>query len=599
MNLSLRKTCLLLFAVSILQGNSLAQESLVPELASGAASGSSGYVAVGELQRIRRSDGTKRLALLNDAGEITAFVAPSARVNLREYVGQTIAVTARSVTHDVGKTPYIVPERATPLRGQGHEAPVVNVGAIGSGVRQASFSEPVASSVQPAGGQIIDEGYDSWEVLGGIPMDGMVMDGAVIDGGSGGSCHGGDSCGGCSSCAVSSCGGSCGFQCGGGCGTTCGSTCGPWGRIFVRGEYIAWWTKGMDIPPLVTTSPPGQNGVLPTAGILYGNEEILDESRSGFRIRFGGFLGPCRRMGWEMEYFGLGTERTQFEVASNGTGTPVIARPFFNVNPRNISGSLSPPARQDSELVASPGLLDGSVTVNSESTVDSAAGRIRWNFCCKKFACHDGCSGCGVPKGFSRFDLTFGYRYLGLNDSIAIHEALRALDGTNETFTLNDYFETENEFHGGEIGFMWEGGWRNLTLEVLSRMAIGNVEQRVGIRGDTTLANGSVSQTFDNGGLLAQSTNIGEYERDEFGMLNEFGLTLGLYLTPRLRATLGYTLIYLSPVVRAGDQISLDVNPDLLAPPISPREGADRPQFAFRETDFWANGLNVGLDLRW
>jgi hypothetical protein len=61
----------------------------------------------------------------------------------------------------------------------------------------------------------------------------------------------------------------------------------------------------------------------------------------------------------------------------------------------------------------------------------------------------------------------------------------------------------------------------------------------------------------------------------------------------------GYSLIYWSRVVRPGDQIDLDVNPDYLPPATTPVTGPARPRFVFRESDFWAQGLSVGGDLRW
>ena len=52
-------------------------------------------------------------------------------------------------------------------------------------------------------------------------------------------------------------------------------------------------------------------------------------------------------------------------------------------------------------------------------------------------------------------------------------------------------------------------------------------------------------------------------------------------------------------VARPGEQIDLDVNPDLLPPREPPVSGPARPRFVYDGTDFWAQGLNVGLDYRW
>ena len=572
---------------------------LTPEFADSTASAaaeSRGYVAVGELQRIRRDDGTRRLALLDEAGSITAFLAPTARINLRRYLGQTVSVTARSVTRGEGKAPYVIPERVTPMgpRKSPSARPIATVGSSSAPAARTAggIDEPIGSAVRPTSADvtIVDESptYDSWEVLaseGPGPAEFEYVEGV----------HGAPPCE------------SCGFQCGGGCGI--GPCCGPWGRVFVRAEYLALWSKGMDIPALVTTSDPGtapgSAGVLGlnSTDVLYGSEDILDDGHSGFRIRFGAFWDPCRRFGWEAEYFGFGDESNHFEARSDGNGAPILARPFFNMNPRvGGDGALDPPAREDAELVAFPGVLSGVVSVDSQTTLDSAGGRFRWNFCCKQIACHGRCvNPCGgPPRGFSRVDFVLGYRFLGLQDQLMIREDLTSLQANNPgRFEIFDHFETDNEFHGAEFGFVWEGGWRRWTLEFLTKMAVGNVHQKVAINGGTTISPLTQPQQTFEGGLLAQRSNIGKYSGDEFGLLNELGLTLGLHLTPRLRATVGYTFIYLTPVARAGDQIDLDVNPDLLPPEISPLQGPLRPQFAFEQTDYWADGINLGLDLRW
>jgi hypothetical protein len=69
-------------------------------------------------------------------------------------------------------------------------------------------------------------------------------------------------------------------------------------------------------------------------------------------------------------------------------------------------------------------------------------------------------------------------------------------------------------------------------------------------------------------------------------------------LTPRLRATCGYTFLYWSRVVRPGDQIDLEVNQELI-PPGSGDGLPAHPQFAFRDTDLWVHGFNVGLEYQW
>jgi hypothetical protein len=197
-----------------------------------------------------------------------------------------------------------------------------------------------------------------------------------------------------------------------------------------------------------------------------------------------------------------------------------------------------------------------------------------------------------------KVDFTAGYRYASLDETVVIAEDLVSLQDP-ETIEIVDSFMTRTDFHGGELGTIFESGWNRWTFDTLLRVALGGVRQEASIDGSTTITTfGSPSQQF-TGGLLAQSTNIGQYTQDDFAAIPELAANIGLYLTPRLRWTVGYTFFYFSYVARPGDQIDLDVNPDFLPPPIGNPVGLARPEFVFRTTDFWAHGLNTGLDFRW
>jgi len=107
------------------------------------------------------------------------------------------------------------------------------------------------------------------------------------------------------------------------------------------------------------------------------------------------------------------------------------------------------------------------------------------------------------------------------------------------------------------------------------------------------------STTVFKGGLLALRSNIGSHERDEFAFVPELGVNIGLQLTRRLKARVGYSFLWVNTVARAGEQIDPVVNVTQF--PIlsgnAPLIGPARPALKFAETDFWAHGLNVGLEL--
>ncbi len=398
-------------------------------------------------------------------------------------------------------------------------------------------------------------------------------------------------------------GASCDGSCGGGC-DSCSShesycdTCRSPRRFciclpshgWVHAEYLLWWQSGMNLPPLVTTgggTTRATAGVLPGATILYGgNDDVLDGSRSGGRIRFGTWFDRFPGLGLEGEYFGLAQGSEGF--FQNSSGTPTLARPFFNI----VTGL------QDAELVAFPNVLSGSVQVDVTSELNGAAARFR-----KSLYCSSGCAYspfcCTTVPTSSRLDGTVGYRYYELKESLAIRERLQSTDINNPgSFNILDQFDTRNQFNGGEIGVLWQGRRGLWSLDGLMRVGIGNNHQTVTIRGNSVVTQNGASTTFNNG-ILTQRTNIGTYDRNEFTMIPELGATLGYQFTRNVRLTAGYSLIYWGNVVRPGDQVDLDVNPNLFPPEAVPFTGALRPQFQFVSTDYWVQGLSFGAEMRW
>ncbi|MFM8825451.1 MAG: BBP7 family outer membrane beta-barrel protein, partial [Actinomycetota bacterium] len=60
------------------------------------------------------------------------------------------------------------------------------------------------------------------------------------------------------------------------------------------------------------------------------------------------------------------------------------------------------------------------------------------------------------------------------------------------------------------------------------------------------------------------------------------------------RLTLGFTFLYWTTVGRAAGQVDESINPTQLGP--GPVVGPPAPQFSLRTTDFWATGVNMGLE---
>ena len=141
-----------------------------------------------------------------------------------------------------------------------------------------------------------------------------------------------------------------------------------------------WWSNGMRLPPLVTTSPQGtprgQAGVLglPTTTVLFGDQTIANDGRPGFRTTLGMWLDCCHRWDLEFDYFNLGERQANFSQTSSGD--PILARPFYDVQAM----------QQSSQLVAYPGVVQGTVSVNAKDYFQSAGVSLSYCLCC--------CNGC-------------------------------------------------------------------------------------------------------------------------------------------------------------------------------------------------------------
>lgn len=357
-------------------------------------------------------------------------------------------------------------------------------------------------------------------------------------------------------------------------------------RFWIRGEYLRWGTDGMDAPPLVTSSPAGtpqaQAGVLgePGTQTLFGGGELNDDAANGVRLRSGLWLTPQSSLGIEAEYFQLFAQEDSF--AASGDGAPILGRPFFDITND----------RETAQLISFPGVVAGNVRATSETDLRSFLVNSRFALVP---AVGDAYGNLDVP---SRADWILGYRYLKLNDDLAIQDELESLIvGAPGTIVASESFSTSNTFHGLQLGAVHHRSLNRLWLESLLRVAIGSNTQKVSIAGTTAITEGGVTETY-SGDLLAQRSNIGTREESELTMIPELGLTLGLRITDRLHATVGYSILYFPNVVRAAEQIDTDVNPNLIPPESDPFTGSLRPRPLFAETDYWAHGLSVGGELR-
>jgi hypothetical protein len=354
------------------------------------------------------------------------------------------------------------------------------------------------------------------------------------------------------------------------------------GGNFVYGsaEYLLWFFKRDDAPPLVTnaTTLVGTPGALGNPGtvILFAGNDLATGVHNG--ARFTGGIWLFEDLGVEGSFFFLPSRGVHFFAGSDGV--PTLYRPFFRVNPIALPGGGVIPAGEDAEIVAEPGVLRGQVTVDTASKLWGAEANLRKRLCCHPWY---------------RFEVLGGFRYLNLEERLSIEEGLTIPSGpgAGNTFFVKDRFLTDNNFYGGQIGALAEVKLLMFVLGVNAKVAFGAIDQDVEVQGFTQF-NGGPAQP---GGLLALPTNIGRRSDTRFAVIPEVGVNLGLQLGPNLRVFTGYNFLAISSVVRPGEQIDRVINTTQLPSPTGPNPvvGEPRPRPLFERDSFWAQGINFGL----
>ncbi|HJZ55502.1 MAG TPA: BBP7 family outer membrane beta-barrel protein [Gemmataceae bacterium] len=368
-------------------------------------------------------------------------------------------------------------------------------------------------------------------------------------------------------------------------------------RFQFQAEYLLWWVRAAQIPPLATTTvAPGAvpsmaagNGFLgdPATRLLLGPGSFGGTQRQGLRLRAGWWLDDCGTCGIDGSYFFLGAKTSS--VVFNSPGAPVVTRPFFSPNINPVTGTV---IGETGEIVAFPDFASGRLSTQTTSLLWGADVNLR----------HAWCRSCESQAwGF------VGYRFLSLHESLRITELITALPGNpndpaGTQVVVQDQFDTRNQFHGGQIGAAAERNWGRISLDVRASVALGDTHQTLTIDGSQLrLRPGMVTPDVFRGGLLAVGPNLGRFTQDKFSVVPEATANIGFWVTPAIKAYMGYNFLYWSNVIRPGDQIDRVVDVTFVpnAPPGVAPSGLNRPQPLFRQSDLWIHGLQFGVEWRW
>lgn len=360
---------------------------------------------------------------------------------------------------------------------------------------------------------------------------------------------------------------------------------GWWGQA----DFLLWRVRqGPLAGPLVTTGSPADAlpGALgqPGTRLLYaGNQDY--GTFAGIRFGVGYRPGPDTILGLEASGFALETRRVGAIYGSDLFGFPVLAQPV-----------IAPAAGETSFLTALPGMLAGQIAVSTSSELHG------WDL------------NANLPMTRDsnwRAEALAGFRSLRLSEDLAVSSdtipiapgmigflGMPVPPGT--LLSARDLFRATNDFYGGQLGGRVGVMAETLGVELLGKVALGVNQQVLTVQGSSVAAIPGLPPAAAPGGVLAVDSNIGRYYRSVFAVVPEIGVNGVWDPTPWIRVRLGYTFLWISQVARPGNQIDRTIDPARI-----PTDGAfgaptsPRPTVFFRESEFWAQGVNLGVEFRY
>jgi len=338
-------------------------------------------------------------------------------------------------------------------------------------------------------------------------------------------------------------------------------------RFWADADYIVYWLKPVCLTvPTIGTIAPGQSNI----DLAQGLHKFEFDGANGVRTRLGAWLVDDQLLGVEFEGFVLEQVAAGSPVVTNN-GSPATVLLFQN--PDNSKGSL-------------PFSIPGVVTANSSAVGKSQLWGLENNL-----AVH-----ISTVQGNWTLNATglVGWRYLHLDDADVLTNRQALVSNPSVTAVGDANFATRNQFIGGQIGSRLGVARGPLSLDLTTKLAMGETHLVSEIAGSPLVSGASVLPPLVPGPLLALPSNVGKSESDRITVVPELNLRLRWQISDQINLTLAYNLLYWNKILCPGDQMNPHVNTTEL-PYRGPVVGsaAPVPQFVF--TDAFAHGLEVGL----
>ncbi|MFO0801734.1 MAG: BBP7 family outer membrane beta-barrel protein [Gemmataceae bacterium] len=353
-------------------------------------------------------------------------------------------------------------------------------------------------------------------------------------------------------------------------------------RIWANAQYSLWWITPMNAPDLIQSVPSGialqsvaGNSTLPAGSTT----RYFPETR---QLEFGAFSGVRGTVGVNFDRFGLEADYLYLPTVTKSSslvnaGVPVSAAQSYIRAGTNTTISL---------LSSLEGQASGGIRSDVSSQLWGAELNARlpfYNFLT------------------DTTDAVVGFRYLDLQERINLYTR-SDLTGGNSVI-IQDSIRTQNRFYGGQIGLNGKinGTSKGIGFDTTGKLAVGAVQQQAVLEGSNTFLTPGAAADTERGGLYARGGALGAFNRDKFAMIYEQTFNVTYNFTERTQVYIGYSIIWISSVMRPGEAIDQTINDSGVRYIAGAPAGStqNRPAFSWNANDFWAQGLNFGLRLQY